>query len=79
MMMNPIKPHDADAVMPSVPANPSSSFQLKEAGYSDVGANTAIQTMILCHTPAVRLAATVIYFTVHGSAIVAMHGVSTNR
>lgn len=79
MGMTPTTPHDADAVMPSVSANPSSSFQLKEAGYSDVGANTAIQTMTLCHMLAVKVAVLVIRLTVHGSATVAMHGVSISR
>ena len=79
MGMTPTTPCDADAVMPSVSANPSSSFQLKEAGYSDVGANTAIQTMILCHMRAVTMAVLVMCSTVHGSATVATHGVSISR
>lgn len=72
-------PRFVDATMPSAPANPSSLFQLKEAGYSDAAASTATQTIILCHMPVVRPAALVTCFRVHGFAIVAMHGVSTSR
>ena len=65
--------------MASVPANPSSSYQLREAGYFVVAASTAIQTMTLYHMPAASVAALATRSTVHGSAIVAMHGVNINR
>ena len=63
----------------SVPASPSFSFQLREAGYSSVGASTAIQTMTLCRIPVTNLAALVILSVVHMCAIVVTHGVNISR
>ena len=74
-----LMPAVAGAAILSVPASFSFSFQLREAGYSSVGASTVIQTMILCHMPVAKLVACVRCFAVHGFATVGMHGVNMSR